>query len=194
MNVPVKDIQKKIVEILDYELYAQMTPEDVEDAVNEVTTTEKFKRAILNDEKYQIVITDTPGIHKPKTKLGETMIDTAFTMTSEVDVVLFLIEATLDFPFVIDAFVFSTYEQGLKAVEKESDAYAELISRESGLESLLAYVEDRIIEQFPNKMSGAEEYHNEILSILILYQEKFQEELTEEDRKFVEAFSNITSE
>lgn len=105
-----------------------------------------------------------------------------------------LIEATLDFPFVIDAFVFSTYEQGVKAVEKESDAYAELISRESGLESLLTYVEDRIIEQFPNQMPGEEEFHNEILSILILYQEKFQEELTEEDRKFVEAFSNITSE
>ena len=39
--------------------------------------------AILNDENYQIIITDTPGIHKPKTKLGETMVNTAFSMFSE---------------------------------------------------------------------------------------------------------------
>ena len=43
---------------------------------------------------FQIIITDTPGIHKPKTKLGNTMVETAFTMFSEVDVILFLIEAT----------------------------------------------------------------------------------------------------
>ena len=51
------------------------------------------RNAILNDENYQIIITDTPGIHKPKTKLGETMVSTAFTMFAEVDVILFLIEA-----------------------------------------------------------------------------------------------------
>ena len=48
---------------------------------------------VLNDEKYQIIITDTPGIHKPKTKLSETMIETAFTSFGDVDVILFLIEA-----------------------------------------------------------------------------------------------------
>lgn len=71
-----------------------LTKEKVAIATSKPQTTRTAIRAILNDEKYQIIITDTPGIHKPKTKLGETMIDTAFTMTSEVDVVLFLIEAT----------------------------------------------------------------------------------------------------
>lgn len=71
-----------------------LTKEKVAIATAKPQTTRTAIRAILNDEKYQIIITDTPGIHKPKTKLGETMIDTAFTMTSEVDVVLFLIEAT----------------------------------------------------------------------------------------------------
>lgn len=63
---------------------------------NKVQTTRTAIKAILNDENYQIIITDTPGIHKPKTKLGETMVNTAFTMFSEVDVILFLIEATSD--------------------------------------------------------------------------------------------------
>jgi hypothetical protein len=92
LNVPVKDIQKKIVEILDYELYAQMTPEDVEDAVNEVTTTEKFKRAILNQELTRFLVegdnTLTNGLELPfkilsksfkGIRLGETA---AFAMPS----------------------------------------------------------------------------------------------------------------
>ena len=92
LNVPVKDIQKKIVEILDYELYAQMTPEDVEDAVNEVTTIEKFKRAILNQELTRFLVegdnTLTNGLELPfkilsksfkGIRLGETA---AFAMPS----------------------------------------------------------------------------------------------------------------
>lgn len=61
---------------------------------NKPQTTRTAIRAIVNRENSQIVIIDTPGIHKPKTKLGETMNDTAFGATSDVDVILFLIEAT----------------------------------------------------------------------------------------------------
>ncbi len=71
-----------------------LVKEKVAITANKVQTTRTAIKAILNDDKYQIIITDTPGIHKPKTKLGETMVSTAFTMFSEVDVILFLIEAT----------------------------------------------------------------------------------------------------
>ncbi len=73
-----------------------LAKEKVAITANKVQTTRTAIKAILNDEKYQIIVTDTPGIHRPKTKLGETMVDTAFTMFSEVDVILFLIEATSD--------------------------------------------------------------------------------------------------
>ena len=63
---------------------------------NKPQTTRTAIRAIVNMENAQIVIIDTPGIHKPKTKLGETMNDTAFGATADVDVILFLIEATSD--------------------------------------------------------------------------------------------------
>ncbi len=75
-------------------LLNSLVKEKVAITANKVQTTRTAIKAILNDDKYQIIITDTPGIHKPKTKLGETMINTAFTMFSEVDVILFLIEAT----------------------------------------------------------------------------------------------------
>ena len=61
---------------------------------NKPQTTRTAIKAILNNENYQIIITDTPGIHKPKTKLSETMINTAFTSLGDVDVVVFVIEAT----------------------------------------------------------------------------------------------------
>ena len=66
--------------------------EKVAITTNKTQTTRTAIKAILNDEKYQIIITDTPGIHKPKTKLSETMIETAFTSFGDVDVILFLIE------------------------------------------------------------------------------------------------------
>lgn len=75
-------------------LLNSLVKEKVAITANKVQTTRTAIKAILNDEKYQIIITDTPGIHKPKTKLSETMVSTAFTMFSEVDVILFLIEAT----------------------------------------------------------------------------------------------------
>ncbi len=75
-------------------LLNSLVKEKVAITANKVQTTRTAIKAILNDKNYQIIITDTPGIHKPKTKLGQTMVDTAFTMFSEVDVILFLIEAT----------------------------------------------------------------------------------------------------
>ena len=51
-------------------------------------------RAIANRKNSQIIFIDTPGIHKPKSKLSQTMVDTAFSSLKDVDVILFMIEAT----------------------------------------------------------------------------------------------------
>ena len=75
-------------------LLNSLVKEKVAITANKTQTTRTAIKAILNDDNYQIIITDTPGIHKPKTKLGETMVSTAFTMFSEVDVIVFLVEAT----------------------------------------------------------------------------------------------------
>ena len=61
---------------------------------NKPQTTRTAIKAIVNRKNSQIIIIDTPGIHKPKTKLGKTMNETAFEVAEEVDVILFLIEAT----------------------------------------------------------------------------------------------------
>ena len=48
LSNPVKNIQDKIIEIIDYELYDQMSVEEVEAAINQVTVTDKFKQTVLN--------------------------------------------------------------------------------------------------------------------------------------------------
>lgn len=68
--------------------------EKVAAVANKVQTTRTAIRAIVNRENAQIIFIDTPGIHKPKSKLSETMIDTAFTFIGDVDVVVFVIDGT----------------------------------------------------------------------------------------------------
>ena len=70
--------------------------EKVAAIANKVQTTRTAIRGIVNRENSQIVFIDTPGIHKPKTKLNETMVETSFASIPDADVVLFLIEATSD--------------------------------------------------------------------------------------------------
>jgi GTP-binding protein Era len=47
------------------------------------------------DPEYQIVLVDTPGLHKPKTELGTRLNSLVYRTLSEADVVLFLIDATM---------------------------------------------------------------------------------------------------
>ena len=57
-------------------------------------TTRNKILAIRNTEDAQIIFTDTPGIHKPKNKLGEYMVKVANESVGEMDAVLFVVDAT----------------------------------------------------------------------------------------------------
>ncbi|MCM0648819.1 GTPase Era [Clostridium swellfunianum] len=57
---------------------------------NRPQTTRNNIQTILTKENYQIVFVDTPGIHKPRHKLGEYMVKVAQETLREVDLVLFL--------------------------------------------------------------------------------------------------------
>lgn len=69
LNNPVTHLQKKIADIMNYELYNEMGPSDVEEAIKEVTDTEKFKRAILNQDLTRFLVegdnTLTNGLDLP---------------------------------------------------------------------------------------------------------------------------------
>ncbi|MEL7596816.1 MAG: GTPase Era [Clostridiaceae bacterium] len=53
-------------------------------------TTRNNIRAVLTKEDYQLIFVDTPGIHKPRHKLGEYMVKIAEDSVKEVDLVIFM--------------------------------------------------------------------------------------------------------
>lgn len=60
-------------------------------------TTRQKILGLYTTEEMQIIFTDTPGIHKPKHKLGEYMIGEATAAMEDVDVILYLIDGTSTF-------------------------------------------------------------------------------------------------
>ena len=60
-------------------------------------TTRSRIQCILTQEDAQFIFLDTPGIHKPKFKLGEYMLKAAEGTLKEVDVIFFVTDATEKF-------------------------------------------------------------------------------------------------
>lgn len=132
-------------------------------------TTRTAIKAIINRDHSQIIITDTPGIHKGKSKLSKTMIDTAYTMIGEVDVVLFLIDGT-------EKEVSSENEQILEKIKSAKKPTIlvinkiDLIPKEKILSLIEAYKEEydfeSIVPVSALKEDGIEIILNEIEKIL----------------------------
>ena len=60
-------------------------------------TTRNLILGVYNDDESQIVFVDTPGIHKPEHKLGNVLNKKAYLMTSDVDLVLFVVDISKGF-------------------------------------------------------------------------------------------------
>ena len=50
LQEPMEAIQKKIADIVNYKLYAQMSVEEVENAIEQIITTKRFKSSVLNSD------------------------------------------------------------------------------------------------------------------------------------------------
>lgn len=57
-------------------------------------TTRNKIQGIYTDNQAQIVFIDTPGIHKPHSRLGDFMVESALSTLNEVDATLFMVNAT----------------------------------------------------------------------------------------------------
>ena len=63
---------------------------------NVAQTTRNKIQGIYTTNDAQIVFIDTPGVHKPQTKLGDFMEKSTLSALDEVDAVLYLVSATED--------------------------------------------------------------------------------------------------
>jgi GTP-binding protein Era len=57
-------------------------------------TTRNVIRGVVHGNGYQLVLVDTPGIHKPRHKLGEILVSRARGALADMDAVLFLVDAS----------------------------------------------------------------------------------------------------
>ena len=150
-------------------LLNRLIGEKVAIATSKPQTTRTAIKAIVNGDNYQIIITDTPGIHKPKTKLSKTMIDTAFKMFSEVDAIIFLIEATSENIGMGDSRILEKIKESnrpcILAINK-----IDLIKKEKLLKIIELYSKEynfsAIVPISAEKDIGIDELIKEILNLL----------------------------
>lgn len=60
---------------------------------NKAQTTRNIIQGIYNEKDTQIIFLDTPGIHKPKGKLGRILNKESYSVMKDVDVILFVVDA-----------------------------------------------------------------------------------------------------
>ncbi len=75
-------------------LINKMTGQKVSIISPKPQTTRNTIRAIITDKESQIVLMDTPGIHTPKSKLGEFMVKKAVDSLNDADGIIYIVEAT----------------------------------------------------------------------------------------------------
>ena len=136
---------------------------------NKPQTTRTAIKGIINRENAQIIFTDTPGIHKPKNKLGEKMKETIEEASEGVDIILFLIDGN-------DTEITKANEGILEKI-KEIKAKTLLlinkvdtIKKENILELIKLYSEkyefEAIIPISAKKNDGVESVINKIIELL----------------------------
>ena len=136
---------------------------------NKPQTTRTAIKGIINKKDAQIIFTDTPGIHKPKNKLGEKMKETIEEASEGVDIILFLIDGN-------DTVITKSNEDILEKI-KEIKAKTLLIinkvdtiKKENILELIKLYSEkynfEAIIPISAKKNDGVETVINKIIELL----------------------------
>lgn len=136
---------------------------------NKPQTTRTAIKGIINRENAQVIFTDTPGIHKPKNKLGEKMAETIDESMNDVDLILYLIEATdkgigLANEFILNKII----EQKTKAILVINKV--DLVKKENLLELIKVYSErhnfEAIIPISARKSEGIDTLLDKIIEVL----------------------------
>ncbi|MBR3888166.1 MAG: GTPase Era [Clostridia bacterium] len=136
---------------------------------NKPQTTRTAIKGIVNREDAQIIFTDTPGIHKPKNKLGEKMAETINDSMTDVDVILYLIEGTDKGIGLANEFILNkVIEQNTKAILVINKV--DLVKKENLLELIKLYSErhnfEAIIPISARNLDGIDTVIDKIVELL----------------------------
>lgn len=98
-----------------------------------------------------------------------------------------LVQAVYDFPFLVNIFVYSALKDGVRNIERNSDAYAELLKRKGAKDALL----QKITEVFSEQQEERNAWKKDALAVLALYQEDIVEKMSAEEIQSVASFSSM---
>jgi len=167
-------------------------------------TTRNNIIGIYNAEGVQIVFLDTPGIHKPMQQLGKEMNNMAFSAAHDVDVALFVVDASKPFgtgdQFIIDhldihnvplIIVFNKIDLArLDKTESLKKIYREIFPNATFIDAVAkeGFNIDEIIKTVTEKLPEGPAYYptetvtdkDEIFQIKEIIREKFLKQLSEE--------------
>lgn len=101
-----------------------------------------------------------------------------------------LIQAILDYPFLVDIFASFDYSKSVKSVSKDCDALKELLARDTVKDSLVFFLEKRA-DNALKSISGKEEMENEAIMAIMAYNEKICTALDDEEAGLITNTSNI---
>lgn len=127
-------------------------------------TTRNKILAVYTTDNEQIIFTDTPGIHRPKNKLGEFMVNAANETMKDVDAVVFMIDATRPIQKIERDIVRDIEKTGLPCVLVMNKV--DRVEKENLLPMIADYASmhefDSIIPMSAKTGDGVEEFINDI--------------------------------
>ena len=102
-----------------------------------------------------------------------------------------LIQATLDYPFLVEVFLCCDYSIGVRSVCSDCDALKELLSRDTAKASLVSFMEKRA-EMELKSITSDEEFENEAIMAIMAFNDKIRTSLDDEEAEFINNNSNMT--
>lgn len=154
-----------------------VTNEKIAITSNKPQTTRNTIKSIVTTNEYQIIFIDTPGIHKPKNKLGEYMTSKAEETITDVDCIIFMVDATSKKPRMGELHIMEQLEKvkipiilGLNKIDLVSDK-RELLTVIENFTKFMEFVEivpisaqnaegvDSIIESIKNMLPEGPLYY-----------------------------------
>lgn len=129
-------------------------------------TTRRAIRGIVNRESGQIIVVDTPGLHRPRTLLGERLNDLVETTLGDVDVIGFCIPANEKIG-PGDSFINDELAKFRKAKLVAVVTKSEMVSRDKLAEQLIAVSNLRNWEAIIPVSAVAGEQVEDLAKILI---------------------------
>ncbi len=158
-------------------------------------TTRNRILGVVNEEDYQIVLLDTPGLHKSRVPLNKEMVRIAMDSLSEVDVVLFIIDISLPMPPKVREEKEKEFSDVMKQVKCPAIMVlnkVDLLNKEKLLPMIAAYSElfpfSAVIPISALKGDGTGKLVDEILQVLPMGPRYFPEDIpTDATERFLVA-------